>query len=191
MFFEKAGPVWDTLRDLQRRLDEADIAYVIIGGLALNAHDYPRQTIDVDIVLTSAGFERFRNRYVSSVYTPSKDLPRRFIDSRSDVAVDILISVQLVRHKGKNKTVRFPDSDEAEMHNDLRTLSLDRLVELKLVTWRFKDWGEDTEETFPEWIIDFLAWLEQHQELWQGWSGAAFWLKILLVVLFGGLLFYC
>jgi hypothetical protein len=56
--------------------------------------------------------------------------------------------------------------------------------------WRFKDWNEDAEETFPEWIIDFLIWLEQHQELWQGWSGAAFWLKILLVALFGGLLFY-
>ena len=56
--------------------------------------------------------------------------------------------------------------------------------------WRFKDWSNDTEEAFPEWIIDFLAWLEAHQELWQGWSGAAFWLKILLVALFGGLLFH-
>jgi hypothetical protein len=62
----------------------------------------------------------------------------------------------------------------------------DRVVQ----KWRFKDWGEDAEETFPEWIIDFLAWLEEHQNLWQGWSGAAFWLKILLVALFGGLLFY-
>jgi len=56
--------------------------------------------------------------------------------------------------------------------------------------WRFKDWSEDAEEAFPEWIIDFLVWLEAHQEFGQGWSGAAFWIKILLVTLFGGLLFY-
>jgi len=62
----------------------------------------------------------------------------------------------------------------------------DRVVE----KWRFKDLSEDTDETFPQWIIDFLAWLEQHPELWQGWSGAAFWLKLLLVAVFGGLLFY-
>ena len=62
----------------------------------------------------------------------------------------------------------------------------DRLVK----RWRFKEWSDDAEEAFPEWIIDFLAWLEQHEDLWHGWSGAAFWLKILLVALFGGLLFY-
>ena len=62
----------------------------------------------------------------------------------------------------------------------------DRLVQ----KWRFKDWSQDAEETVPEWIINFLVWLEDHLELWEGWSGAAFWLKILLVALFGGLLFY-
>ena len=56
--------------------------------------------------------------------------------------------------------------------------------------WRFKDWNQDAEGSFPEWIIDFLVWLEDHQELLEGWSGAAFWLKVLLVALFGGLLFY-
>ncbi|MFH0981767.1 MAG: hypothetical protein V2A79_09530 [Planctomycetota bacterium] len=33
MFFEKTGPVWETLRDLEHQLQEADIGYVIISGL--------------------------------------------------------------------------------------------------------------------------------------------------------------
>jgi hypothetical protein len=57
--------------------------------------------------------------------------------------------------------------------------------------WRFKDWGEDLDAgAFPEWIIDFIAWLEAHDGWWQGLSGIAFWLKILLVLLLGGLLIY-
>ena len=50
MFFEKTGPVWETLRDLENRLQEAGIDYAIIGGLALNVYKYPRQTVDVDVV---------------------------------------------------------------------------------------------------------------------------------------------
>jgi hypothetical protein len=57
--------------------------------------------------------------------------------------------------------------------------------------WRFKDWGEDADtEAFPEWIIDFLEWLEAHDGWWQGLSGIAFWFKILLVLLLGGVLIY-
>jgi len=57
--------------------------------------------------------------------------------------------------------------------------------------WRFKDWSEDTDTgAFPEWIIDFIAWLEAHDGWWQGLTGIAFWFKILLVLLLGGLLIY-
>ncbi|MCP4471581.1 MAG: DUF4129 domain-containing protein [Gammaproteobacteria bacterium] len=58
--------------------------------------------------------------------------------------------------------------------------------------WRFKDMDEEAEEeeSFPEWIIDFFEWLEGSQGWWQGLSGIAVWVKILLVVLFAGLLLY-
>jgi len=59
--------------------------------------------------------------------------------------------------------------------------------------WRFKDWVDDdgdAAERFPEWIIDLLEWLEATGG-WLEWlSGAAFWIKILLVTLFAALLFY-
>jgi hypothetical protein len=59
--------------------------------------------------------------------------------------------------------------------------------------WRFKDWEEEEEEgdeTFPEWIIDFLVWLEKLFGGSDGLTSIAVWLKIMLVGLFAGLLFY-
>lgn len=145
MFFEKQGPVWDTLHALEDRLREADIPYVIIGGLALNAFNYPRQTIDVDVVLTPADFEIFLAQFVGSSYSRSLDLPRRFVDVGSEVTIDVLLAGEVAGRRDRNHTVRFPAPAEAEVHGDLRTVSLARLIELKLVTWRFKDWGDVVE----------------------------------------------
>ncbi|MCH7814384.1 MAG: hypothetical protein IID40_10240, partial [Planctomycetes bacterium] len=135
----------ETLHALEHRLSDAEIDYVIIGGMALAAHDYTRQTVEVDVVLIAAGFERFKSRYVGSAYRRAGRLPRRFVDATSDVGVDVLISGQLAGNKQRNKTIRFPDPVDAETHRDLRTVSLARLIELKLVTWRFKDWGDVVE----------------------------------------------
>ncbi len=145
MFFEKAGPVWDTLRALQERLSAAGIGYVVIGGLALNAYDYARQTVDVDVVLAASDYARFREQLGHSVYQKVEGAARRFLDPESGVTVDILIAGELAGRTTKNRTVRFPDPCEAEVHNDLRTVSLARLIELKLVTWRYKDWGDVVE----------------------------------------------
>ncbi len=72
--------------------------------------------------------------------------------------------------------------------------------ERTLRKWRFKDWGEEEDESLPEWFIDFLEWLEAHigdsesesegGGWWQALTGIASWLKILLVVAFVGLLVY-
>jgi len=145
MFFEKAGPVWETLRDLENRLEEAGIEYVVIGGLALNVYDYPRQTVDVDVVVTQAGFATFRERFEGSTYQRTGALARRFVDPNSEVTIDFLITGELAGRRSKNPSVRFPDPAEGEIHGDLRTVSLARLIELKLVTWRYKDWGDVVE----------------------------------------------
>jgi hypothetical protein len=145
MFFEKTGPVWETLRHLEERLQDAGIDYLVIGGLALNAYHYPRQTVDVDVVLTSEAYEKFKGLYAGSVYKRTEGPPRRFVDPESEVTIDILIAGELAGRTSKNPSVRFPDPSEGEMHGDLRTVSLARLIELKLVTWRFKDWGDVVE----------------------------------------------
>ena len=134
MFFEKAGPVWETLRDLENRLQEANIDYVVIGGLALSSHNYPRQTVDVDVVLTPRGYEKFKQLYADSTYSAVAGAPRRFADPNSEVTIYILLAGELAGRRSRNSSVRFPDPSEAETHGDLRTVSLPRLIELKLVT---------------------------------------------------------
>ena len=58
--------------------------------------------------------------------------------------------------------------------------------------WRFKDWDRDEgpPDYIPEWIIDFVEWMLSVLGFGSGLEGFALWLKILLVVLFCGLLFY-
>lgn len=145
MFFEKTGPVWDTLWALQDRLREAGIDYVIIGGMALNVYHYPRQTVDIDVVLTAAGFAQFKELFAGSTYPPDDSASRRFVDPTAKVTIDILVSGELAGKRSKNASVRFPDPSEGELHDDLRTVSLAKLIELKLVTWRYKDWGDVVE----------------------------------------------
>lgn len=145
MFFERSGPVWDTLRELERQFDQAHMHYAVIGGLALNAYHYPRQTVDVDIVLTKADFDRFAAESAAQELRRVAGFPRRFIDAKTEVAIDVLIAGTLAGHTEKNKTIRFPDPKDAEIHEDIRTVSLPKLIELKLVTWRFKDWGDVVE----------------------------------------------
>ena len=160
MFFEKKGLVWETLRVLESRLQQAGIDYVVIGGLALNAYNYPRQTVDVDVILTASSLTRFRQQFAGQAYNQDPRLPRRFADAQTGVAVDVLIAGQIAGNARKNKTVHFPDPAQMEVHAGLRTVSLARLIELKLVTWRYKDWGDVVElirrnqlpESFADWF---------------------------------------
>jgi len=145
MFFEKTGPVWETLRNLDRRLRDAGLDYVVIGGLALNAYRYPRQTIDVDVVVTADAFSRFMDEFSGKAYRRDPRLPRRVRDSQTDVTIDFLIAGEIAGLATRNRSVRFPDPSEATVQSDIRTVPLARLIELKLVTWRFKDWGDVVE----------------------------------------------
>lgn len=160
MFFEKQGPVWETLRSLEARLQEAGIDYVVIGGLALNAYNYARQTVDVDIVVTPADYEKFIERFVGTAYVTVEGVPRRFLDPSTEVTIDFLLAGQLAGRRSRNPSVRFPGPEEGQTQGDLRTVSLARLIELKLVTWRYKDWGDVVElirrNNLPESFADKL-----------------------------------
>jgi hypothetical protein len=99
----------------------------------------------VDIVLSKADFDRFAARFGEKEFHRVSSLPRRFVDSKTEVDIDVLIAGTLAGNTEKNTTIRFPDPKDAEVHEDIRTVSLPKLIELKLVTWRFKDWGDVVE----------------------------------------------
>jgi len=56
--------------------------------------------------------------------------------------------------------------------------------------WRFKDWNEAEDETFPDWIIEIIEWWEEHVGWSDGLSNLATWIKLMLIVAFVGLLLY-
>ncbi len=58
-FFRGVGLMNDTLRQLARDLDDRNIAYSVIGAVALNQHGYQRFTHDIDLLITREGLEKF------------------------------------------------------------------------------------------------------------------------------------
>lgn len=53
-----------TLRKLAKDLESQSIDYAVIGAVALNQHGYPRFTVDIDVLMTREGLEKFRSELV-------------------------------------------------------------------------------------------------------------------------------
>src|SRR2546425_5651930 len=92
LFFEGRDQVHKTFRRLIKRLEQGNIAYAIVGAMALAAHRYRRATTDVDILLTAGGFARFQKLFVTKYYDRIPGRKRRFVDKANRVNVDILVT---------------------------------------------------------------------------------------------------
>lgn len=57
----------DVLRDVTKRLDEAGVAYMLTGSIALSYYAQPRMTRDIDFVVELAGREA---KAVASLFAP-------------------------------------------------------------------------------------------------------------------------
>lgn len=145
MYFDDAGPVPEAFRQLRQRLDEAKLPHIFMGAMALNAHDYRRSTEDVDLCMRAEDLDRFRREFVGRVYQPVAGRPRKFFDPVTQVTFDILVAGELAGNTRRQREVRFPDPSEAEIIRGTPVPTLSRLIELKLVTWRYKDWGDVVE----------------------------------------------
>src|SRR5437763_1072126 len=80
MFFQGTDRVHQTMRRVAEKLTQANIAYAIVGGMAVNAHHHERTTKDVDFLLTSAGLAAFRQAFVGHEFGAVPGRPRRFVD---------------------------------------------------------------------------------------------------------------
>src|SRR3954465_2837377 len=69
-FFMKQGPVHDSLRRIAAKLEELKIPYAVAGGMALVAHGYDRNTVDVDLLVTSAGLQAVHSALEGLGYLP-------------------------------------------------------------------------------------------------------------------------
>jgi hypothetical protein len=138
--------VKDRLRRVTRALNDANIPYAIIGGNAVQHwvaqvdESVVRNTQDVDIILNEPDLERaivvlgkvgfiFRRAAGISMFLDGPDAKARD-------AVHVLFSGQKVREE---YPAAVPEIDQYEMMADARTLPLERLVGMKLTSFRRKD----------------------------------------------------
>jgi hypothetical protein len=131
-FFMGDSDVHKALEALASRLVQLDIPYAIVGALALNAYGYVRATIDVDVLLTREGLDRFKSTFLGRGYTEKLPGGKSMRDAVHNVDIDVLIAGDYPGD-GAEKPVSFPDPAEAAVVGErFSLLPLETLIELKL-----------------------------------------------------------
>jgi len=134
-YYMARGDVFNTLRNLARRLDEAQIPYALVGGLALGAHGFVRMTQDVDLLMTREGLEVFKEKFLGRGYVPAfSGAQKTFRDTETQVRIEILTSGDYPGD-GKPKPVSFPDPAATVVERGgIHVISVEKLIELKLAS---------------------------------------------------------
>ena len=131
----KEGKVHTTLKRLSHDLDDEGIVYAVIGGMALNLWGYSRETVDVDILLTREGLERFRDRLVGRGYVLAfPGASKTFRNTETKVKIEVITQGEYPGD-GKPKPVVFPDPITARSNRDgYWIVTLEKLIDLKLAS---------------------------------------------------------
>ena len=123
--------VLKTARTAAELLAEHDIPHLIVGGIAVQEHGYPRVTIDVDMVvpdvLEAAEF------LTASLTGPLYRVPEtadRLEDRRTHTFIDLLPAGRVVK---AGCQVPFPQPTKTAA--GLQIATLEQLISLKLDSW--------------------------------------------------------
>ena len=134
-FFKGEGMLNDALGRLAADLDSKGIDYVVIGAIALNQHGFQRLTVDIDVLMTADGLKRFQETLLGLGYRPAFEGARKkFQITRENVPLEVITSGEYPGD-GKPKSVVFPEPAEFAVTIDgIKTISLEKLIELKLAS---------------------------------------------------------
>jgi hypothetical protein len=133
-YFVNESPLQKAAHAIAQHMDELGIDYAIAGALSLAAHGLVRATEDVNILLSRAGLERFKEAWVGRGYANLRVGGKAVRDTLHGVKIDFLIQGDFPGD-GAPKPVSFPDPREAGISaGQLRVLALPRLIELKLAS---------------------------------------------------------
>lgn len=134
-FHMGAGNVHETLERLAADLAKVDIDYAIIGGMALNAHGYARETVDVDVLVRPEGLQTFHERCVGKGYRPAFEGARKtFRNTQTNTQVEFITTGEYPGD-GKPKPVAFPDPNAVSIDvQNVKVVDLPTLINLKLAS---------------------------------------------------------
>jgi hypothetical protein len=134
-FHAGTGKVHTTLYRLASNLRGTNVDYAIVGGMALNAHGYRRQTTNVNVLVNADGLNGIRKLLTPTDYRAVPDQFRHaYVDARTDVSIELDVTGRYPGD-GKPKPVAFPDPASVATEIDgIRYVSLATLIELKLAS---------------------------------------------------------
>jgi hypothetical protein len=119
---------------LAAKLEELQIPYAICGGLAVAAHGHRRTTVDVDVLLTPSGLQRFKEQALGRGWLERFAGSRGVRDTEHRTPIDFLLTGG-APGDGQPRGVRFPDPAACAVVIDgKRFVDLPRLIELKLAS---------------------------------------------------------
>jgi hypothetical protein len=182
-FFMGESDVQRALEKVARLLEEDGIPYALMGAMALNAYGYRRVTVDVDLLLTPLGLERFQKKHLGLGYVQKFPGSRGLRDTENGVPIDIVLAGDYPGD-GLPKPVAFPDPASVAVRGErVALLPLPRLVELKLASGmtaphRLKDLADVIEiirilelpAAMAEELAPYVR--EKYEEMWRAAQGA-------------------
>jgi len=118
-------------RDAVAVLADHDIPHLVVGGLAVQEHGYPRVTIDVDIVVPDVlEAVEFLTASLTGPFYRVHGVHDRVEDRRNGVMVDLLPAGKVLRRGCK---VPFPQPGKVAVQ--IQIVTLEDLISLKLDSW--------------------------------------------------------
>lgn len=132
------APAQKAARKVADYLAKLGIPYVVVGGLAVAAHGYKRATVDVDLLLTAEGLQRFKDRWLGAGWVEKFAGSKGMRDAEFGVKIDVLTPNEKPGD-GKTCPFNFPSPENlgeamGGIWKDVKILPLRELIELKLAS---------------------------------------------------------
>jgi hypothetical protein len=121
----------ETARTAVAVLADHDIPHLVVGGLAVQEHGYPRVTIDVDIVVPDVlEAVEFLTASLTGPFYRVPKVQDRVEDRRNGVMIDLLPAGKVLQRGCK---VPFPQP--GKVAEQIQIVTLEELISLKLDSW--------------------------------------------------------
>ena len=134
-YFMGEGILNKALARLSNDLETHGIDYAVIGATALFAHGYERLTVDIDLLMTPMGLQKFHDELIGMGYVPAFPGARKRLRSTTDgVSIDVITTGEYPGD-GRPKPVSMPNPSEASTEiGGVKFVTLEKLIELKLAS---------------------------------------------------------
>ncbi|MCW5551315.1 MAG: hypothetical protein KIS67_04025 [Verrucomicrobiae bacterium] len=124
--------VLESARTAATVLADHDIPHLVVGGLAVQEHGYPRVTIDVDMVVPDVlEAVEFLTASLLGPFHRVPEVHDRVEDRCNGVFIDLLPAGRVLKPGCK---VPFPQPDKVA--GELQIVELEELISLKLDSWQ-------------------------------------------------------